>query len=180
MLSLLMRQPAHGYLIAKVLNNIIGPIARASNGRIYPLLAKLEEAGLIVASDEEQDGRQVRTYRITEGGRSRFHELMMDTTSSPREYQELFSFKVSVFPFLAPEERVFLVDHYIHYCRAHVMHLRSGAQELQGEQSQQQADPAGVDALLGVMQHRISQWELEVAWAINLRQIVGQMNNPLS
>ena len=42
-LAQLMNGPAHGYLIAKIINDMIGPFARISYGRLYPLLAKLEE-----------------------------------------------------------------------------------------------------------------------------------------
>src|SRR5271166_3200819 len=91
-LGFLMRQPYHGYLIAKIINDMIGPFARLSNGRLYPLLAKLEEEGLIVkvpattATDEPAEDapdRQQRSYEITPAGRERFHDLMLDTTSSP-------------------------------------------------------------------------------------------------
>ncbi len=41
-LSQLMKNSAHGYLIASIINDIIGPYARVSNGRLYPLLAKME------------------------------------------------------------------------------------------------------------------------------------------
>jgi DNA-binding PadR family transcriptional regulator len=94
-LSLLMRFPAHGYLIAQIVNDIIGPYARISNGRLYPLLAKLEERGLIEAHEESSQAlrgeRSSRSYQITEEGRRRFHALMMDTTSNPGEYQRFFS-----------------------------------------------------------------------------------------
>ncbi|HYG59346.1 MAG TPA: PadR family transcriptional regulator, partial [Symbiobacteriaceae bacterium] len=171
-LSLLMRQPAHGYLISKVINNIIGPIARASNGRIYPLLSRLEETGLIVASEEEQEGRQVRTYRITGEGRRRFRDLMMDTASNPKEYQEIFSFKVSVFPLITPGERLQLTDHYLHYCRTHVMHLQGGIEELKEDTGRYGADAEEAEALLNVLQHRLRQWELEIGWADILRTAI--------
>src|SRR5437588_2856189 len=119
-LSHLMRYPAHGYLIAKIINDMIGPYARISNGRLYPLLSKMQAAGLIAvdteAAAEQQGDRQLRTYKITEAGRRRFHELMMDTTSNPGEYQKLFSHKASAFEFLKPVERLRLIDHYINYC----------------------------------------------------------------
>lgn len=171
-LSLLMRQPAHGYLIAKILNDIIGPIAKASNGRIYPLLAKLEEFGLIDAFESEHDGRQMRTYRITDKGRLRFHELMMDTTSNPREYQEIFAFKVTVFEFLAPEERLFLIDHYIHFCKAHLVHLGARVPGLQSEENDYCEIPAHAGSIRSAVEHRISQWQLELAWAQQLREQV--------
>jgi DNA-binding PadR family transcriptional regulator len=96
-LSQLMRHPAHGYLIARIINDMIGPYARISNGRLYPLLSKLEQSRLIVPYDEgsagRQGDRQLRAYKITEDGQRRFHELMMDTTSNPGDYQKLFLHK---------------------------------------------------------------------------------------
>jgi hypothetical protein len=72
-LGLLMRWPAHGYFIANVINDMIGPYARLSNGPLYPLLAKLEQEGLIVSrtsTEETPRGEwQVRSYEITAAGR---------------------------------------------------------------------------------------------------------------
>ena len=77
-LSHLMLQPAHGYMIASIINDMIGPYARISNGRLYPLLAQMEKSGLIKpyseASAGQQSDRQLRTYEITEAGRKRFYE----------------------------------------------------------------------------------------------------------
>lgn len=168
-LSLLMRQPAHGYMVVRLINEIVGPIAKASNGRIYPLLARLEEQGLLTAAEEEQEGRTVRVFRITEAGQQRFHDLMLETESSPREYQELFSLKVSAFHLIGPAERLHLIDHYQHYCRAHVLHLERGAAEIRRTGA---GDP-GAAALLGMMEHRIGQWQLELAWAGRLREQEG-------
>ena len=53
-LSLLMRWNAHGYLIASIINDMIGPYAKVSNGRLYPLLARLEEQGLIETNVETE------------------------------------------------------------------------------------------------------------------------------
>ena len=60
-LSILMRGTAHGYLIASIINDIIGPYARLSNGRLYPLLSKLEDLGMIVAVDKT--GKNVKGDR---------------------------------------------------------------------------------------------------------------------
>jgi len=96
-LSQLMHGPAHGYLIAKIINDMIGPYARISYGRLYPLLAKLEQNGLIAAERASASGRQgdrpLRIYTITEAGRVRFKVLMSDTGSSPGEYQKLLHTK---------------------------------------------------------------------------------------
>ena len=175
-LSHLMRYPAHGYLIAKIINDMIGPYARISNGRLYPLLSKMVAAGLIAVdtepTTEQQGDRQLRTYKITEAGRRHFHELMMDTTSNPGEYQRLFSLKAPYFEFLKPLERLRLIDHYINYCQAHVLHLTAEADDLVREVSDHMPpwSPSRLDAVLNVMQHSINQWQLELDWAKSLRE----------
>lgn len=170
-LSLLMRFPAHGYLIAHIINDIIGPYARMSNGRLYPLLARLEESGLIEAYEEiaqEQRGeRTSRKYRITDEGRERFHTLMMDTTSNPGEYQRLFLQKATVLHLLEPSERLYLIDHYINYCQAHVLHLTAEKEDLAW--SNYPGHQSSLPATLDVMEHMTDQWRLEVEWALHLR-----------
>ena len=170
-LSLLARFPAHGYLIAHIINDIIGPYARVSNGRLYPLLARLEEDGLIEAHEEidrEQRGeRTSRKYRITDEGRERFHTLMMDTTSNPGEYQRLFYQKTTVLHLLEPSERLYLIDHYINYCQAHVLHLTAEREEL--ALSNYPGHQSSLPATLDVMAHMMDQWRLEVEWALRLR-----------
>ncbi|GCE20104.1 PadR family transcriptional regulator [Dictyobacter kobayashii] len=173
-LSLLMRGPAHGYLIAHIVNNIIGPYARMSNGRLYPLLARLEQGGLIKVNEEvarEQHGeRTSRSYRITEAGRERFHVLMMDTTSNPGEYQRIFHQKAAMFSFLQVSERLFLINHYLNYCQAHVLHLIAEKEDLaKSNYSHYQGDEWGLSGTLDVMQHMADQWRLEVAWAQRLQ-----------
>lgn len=170
-LSILMREPAHGYLIASIINDIIGPYAKISNGRLYPLLSKLEELGMIVTVDQtfktSRGERNVRSYEITEEGRERFHELMMDTTSNPGEYRQIFLQKVAVLRFLKPAERLYLIDHYINYCQAHILHLIAEGEDLQVGKH---LSPAHLSATLKVMQHLIDQWRLELEWVRSLRE----------
>ena len=170
-LSFLMRSPMHGYLIARIINDMIGPYARFSNGRLYPLLAKLEEEGLIVACTEPRDAhkgeRQLRCYQITEEGRKRFHDLMMDTTSNPGDYQRLFLHKVSYLEFLKPTERTYLIDHYVNYCQAHVLHLTAEREDLARTNHMSLSQ---LNVTLNVMQHMIDQWKLELDWANSLRE----------
>jgi DNA-binding PadR family transcriptional regulator len=173
-LSLLMRWPAHGYLIASIINDMIGPYARMSNGRLYPLLAKLEGEGLIRANIETEKApgdRRHRSYKITEEGRKRFHELMLDTTSNPGDYQKLFLQKVPVLEFLNPTERLYLVDHYINYCQAHVLHLTAEAEELVRDVNNRgYMKPSQLETIINVIQHMTDQWRLELEWAQSLRE----------
>ena len=179
-LSQLMKNSAHGYLIASIINDIIGPYARVSNGRLYPLLAKLEQAGLIAVRTEPASAppgdRQLRVYEITEAGRKRFRALILDTSLNPGEYQKLFSLKVCDFAFLEPIERLRLIDHYMHYCQAHIIHLTMQMEEVLQESSSwwPDNDPASnkahVERVIRVMQHYMDEWQLEYDWAKGLRE----------
>ena len=176
-LSQLMLQPAHGYMIASIINDMIGPYARISNGRLYPLLSKLEKSGLIDPVKDTpavgpQSDRQLRTYKITEAGRKRFHELMMDTTSNPGEYQKIFLQKVSMLEILKPSERLRLIDHYINYCQAHLLHITAEADDLVQRSPDWGPEwgPTRFKAVLEVMQHMVDQWQVELDWAKSLRE----------
>ncbi len=176
-LAQLMRYQAHGYLIAKIINDMIGPYAHISNGRLYPLLSKLEKSGLITLHVETEPGqqsdRQLRTYEITDVGRKRFHELMMDTTANPGEYQKFFTQKVAYFSFLKPVERLRLIEHYINYCQAHILHLTAEAEDLTRESTtwwKSETSTIWLQDVLNVMQHTVDQWELELQWVKSLHE----------
>src|SRR5713101_3837639 len=182
-LGTLMVGPFHGYLIAKIMQNILGPYGKLSKGRLYPLLQKLEEGGLIVAEpvSEQLESRPrshipSRSFRLTEAGRTRFHALMMDTTSYLGEYQRIFLQKVAYFSFLQPEERLRLIEHYIGYCQSLVSYGTARAEEL----AQSGRDPKSpinmtsaqlADLLMG-MQLKIHQWQQELLWVEGLREQV--------
>ncbi len=174
-LSLLMQGPTHGYLIAKIINDLIGPVARVSHGWLYPRLAKLEQERLIAASveanKEHQGERQLRTYEITEAGRNRFHQLMMDTTSNPGEYAKFFWQKVCYLEYLHPAERLHLIDHYINYCQMHILHLKAQAKNLvEGETQYHAMDIAQLEATLHVLRRSTSQWQVDLEYATSLRE----------
>jgi DNA-binding PadR family transcriptional regulator len=188
-LAQLMNGPAHGYLIDKIINDMIGPYARISYGRLYPLLAKLEQGGLIEAVSDDKGGLQhdhnLRIYKITDAGRVRFLLLMNDTSSNPGDYARLFAHKVTAFSFIRPGERLRLIDHYIAYCQAHVFHMQTEAEDLVRTtvlmDEWQRDSPSltrgfprlnddSLEYIVSVMQHTIEQWEHEIEWARGLRE----------
>lgn len=164
-LSLLTQGPKHGYLIAKILNDANGPFAKVSSGRLYPLLAKLQEEGLIVAEEAVSSGhgdRRQRTFAITDAGRARFHQLMMDTTSNPGDYQRLFWLKLPFLLFLQPLERLYLLDHYLNYCQTLIFHYTSEMEEFARHQAQTAAETTDFfEAVRYVQQRSKHQWQLE-------------------
>jgi DNA-binding PadR family transcriptional regulator len=174
-LAQLMRRPAHGYLIAKIINDIIGPYARISNGRLYPLLNQLQKAGLIasetVLPEHTPKERPIHSYTITEAGKQRLHELMLDTVSNLGEYQKLFALKACYLDLLPVEERLHIIDHYISYCQSNIKHLNTEAAGIIENAS-------GWDwgtnweniqsTIVNVLQHSAATWQLEQTWAQSL------------
>ena len=189
LLAQLMNSPAHGYLIAKIINDIIGPFARISYGRLYPLLAKLEENGLITAEIDTASGkqhdRQLRIFSITDAGRMRFQLLMDDTSLNPGEYQKLFCYKVTAFSHITMAERLRLIDHYVNHCQTNIFHLQAEAEDMVVKAAQmddlRQASPElahsfsrldtySIDNIVNVLQHSTDIWKLQLEWARRLRE----------
>lgn len=164
-LSYLMRKQMHGYVIAKIINDMIGPFAKLSSGRLYPLLAKLEAEGLIVATDTslvESDRRQ-HPYAITEAGRHRFHALMLDTTSNPGDYQRIFWHKLVHLDWLPLSERLYLLDHYVNFCQTHIFHTTGEMEDLERNAlAQGYMTAPQLDATVRAMRHMRAQWQLEL------------------
>ena len=180
----------HGYLIAKIMQNILGPYGQLSKGRLYPLLTKLAEAELIIVEPDSEKPEELsirrshipsRSFRITEAGRKRWHTLMLDTTSYLGEYQKVFLQKVAYFSFLQPEERLHLIEHYRGYCQSLISYGTARTEELaqSGTKSPIDMTDAQLTDLLTAMQHKIQQWQEELLWAERLReQVKASMDTP--
>jgi len=172
-LSLLIRSPLHGYLIVKITNDMIGPWARISSGTLYPLLTRMEQARLITVVPSEGQvvagERQTRTFAITEDGRKRFHQLMMDMSSNLGDYQKIFHYKMGFIDLLQPQERLLLFNHYINYCQTSILHLQTEMASLAHELSQQ-PNPHFLGNVLRVMEHIERQTQAELDWVKGLRE----------
>lgn len=188
LLAQLMNGPAHGYLIAKIINDMIGPFARLSYGRLYPLLAKMEENGLITAETDDsgkQHDRQLRIFHITDAGRMRFQILMNDTNLNPGEYQKLFAYKVTAFTHVSLADRLRLIDHFINHCQTNIFHLQTEVEDMvikgaemdelrrtspEQVHSYSRLDMYSVENIVNVLQHSADIWKLQLEWAKELRQ----------
>src|SRR5579859_2901369 len=172
-LSLLMRFPIHGYLMMKITNDQIGPWARISSGTLSTILAKMEQMGLIAVLPEGHNDtradRRARVYTITDEGRKRFHQLMMDTSSNLGEYQKFFHHKMTYFDLLRLDERLLLLNHYINYCQATILHSQTEMDSIVYELADH-PNPAFLENLLGVMKHIVQQWQAEFDWAKSVRK----------
>jgi DNA-binding PadR family transcriptional regulator len=179
-LALLMHGPWHGYLITKIANEMIGPWAKISPGTLYPLLARLEQSGLIKALPRQEvsrSQRQAHRYAITPAGQRRFHTLMMDTSSNLGDYPRIFHLKVVHLQFLSPRERLYLADHYANYCERTILHMQSEAQDMQRMQSEAQDmqreasdSPTFTAAVVDILHHLAQQEQGELNWARRVRE----------
>jgi DNA-binding PadR family transcriptional regulator len=179
-LALLMHGPWHGYLISKIANEMIGPWAKISSGTLYPLLARLEQAGLVGTLPQEEASRsqrQLHRYAITPAGRRCFHILMMNTSSNLGDYPRIFHLKVVHLEFLTPRERLHLANHYINYCERTILHMQSEAQDMQRMQSEAQDtqreasdNTTFTDAVVDILQHLAQQEQGELDWARRVRE----------
>lgn len=161
-----MKSLSHGYRISKIINDMIGPYAKMSPGRIYPLFNKLKEEGLICLVEGEGASRH-NEYTITDKGRERFRQLLMDTTSNLGEYRKLFPFKFVFIEWLQPNEQKYLLDHFINYCQTHLFHIDAEIEDLKQRESE---IGTSVWSSLVMMAHMKTQWQLELDWASNIRK----------
>ncbi len=82
-LSALRDEPKHGYQIALDVETDSNGLFRFRHGTLYPILHRLEDAGLIRGSWADEGGRRKKVYALTERGRrhlsgetSRVHEIV--------------------------------------------------------------------------------------------------------
>jgi DNA-binding PadR family transcriptional regulator len=174
-LGLLMRWPLYAYLIASMANHIMGPWEKISRGSLSALLKKWERAGLIEPGDPERvpfpSTRASRVYAITNSGRERFSQLMLDTTSNLGTYQRVFRIKALHLEFLPPGNQLYLLDHYLYYCRTGMQYLRGRAHEMATAPAQGQPPESEgfLTIALDLMEVSAREWELELSWAQSLR-----------
>jgi DNA-binding PadR family transcriptional regulator len=81
LLALLEESPRHGYEVIRALEERFQGMYAPSAGTIYPRLARLEEEGLVVRTDE---GRKA-VYRITDEGRAELASRRSDVTELEEE-----------------------------------------------------------------------------------------------
>jgi len=97
-LKLLHDGPKSGYDIVKEIENITQGLWKPSPGGIYPILASLEENGLI--KSEETQGKRI--YHITEKGKEKFKEYR----EVEKEIREKISALIRVLASIMEEDEI--------------------------------------------------------------------------
>ena len=82
LLALLAAEPSYGYQLRARLQLALGPLAESLNaGQVYVTLGRLEKSGLVNSERVEQSERpDRRAYALTESGRARVGEWLLDTS----------------------------------------------------------------------------------------------------
>lgn len=68
-LSALAASPGHGYALLSRLGDLCGDSFELTEGALYPVLHKLEDAGFVQSRWDESGSRRRRVYEITAEGR---------------------------------------------------------------------------------------------------------------
>jgi PadR family transcriptional regulator, regulatory protein PadR len=66
--------PSHGYALIESLQQLSGGAFDLAEGSLYPVLHKLEHAGLVRSRWDRESGRRRRIYRITNAGQRELEE----------------------------------------------------------------------------------------------------------
>lgn len=69
-LAVLSDGPSHGYAIMEALSAKTGGAVSLEGGTLYPVLRRMEDAGLVSGRWSEHAGRRRRTYALTAKGRT--------------------------------------------------------------------------------------------------------------
>ncbi len=116
LLGKLIEKPWHGYEFHQVLNSVVGPARQVSWGTIYPLLQRLERAGLIQRLSEpsdNDDGRGRQRYTITPKGKQKFLHLMKSESRNDPNYRETFRIKLGNFSRVDIDTQRGIIDRYL-------------------------------------------------------------------
>lgn len=122
-LGQLMDESMSGYLMRQILQQIVGRQRKISFGMIYPLFKRLHEAGYITL-DDQTDKRSKKIATITDRGRIRFQELMMQEVPLNPNLEFTYSIKFRNFHQIEPDLRQKILQEYKDYLLASQEDLR--------------------------------------------------------
>ena len=131
-LGLLQKKPLHGYRLKQQLELFMSSCISINYGAIYPLLKRLEERGYVFVVTEEpgEAGCSRKIYQITEKGRDRWREKMLENLKeSWVKSSSRFLIKFFFFSDLEPSERVKLIEHRLIVCQLRQEYLDSQQSE---------------------------------------------------
>jgi DNA-binding PadR family transcriptional regulator len=93
LLTLLQKEPSHGYELKLAIESMFGELWPAVNiGQVYSTLGRLERAGLVRSAEVAQDSRpDKRVYELTPLGRDALRQWVDDVMPAGRVRDAFFS-----------------------------------------------------------------------------------------
>lgn len=82
-LAALLREDSYGYKIVQSLKDVVD----ISESTLYPILRRLENAGALTSYSVEHNGRLRKFYSITETGKDRIREYLVDFKELLKVYE---------------------------------------------------------------------------------------------
>lgn len=79
----LKKQESYGY---KIISDV-SPYIEISESTLYPILKRLESTGCVSTRSSEHNGRLRKYYMITERGRARINDFLVDLDELNRVYK---------------------------------------------------------------------------------------------
>ncbi len=102
--ALLLHGEGHGYALNARISSALGPIWRIAPSRLYSVLSRLEDEGLIAGRIIPQEGRPPRRlFRITPSGEEAFWNWVTSPVRHLRDVRVEFLAKLYFLHRLAPE-----------------------------------------------------------------------------
>src|ERR1700729_4270793 len=111
LLALLAKEPAHGYELKLLLEQIFGEAYPSPNiGQIYVTLQRLERDGLVASQDVVQQARpNKRVYEVTDAGREALANWIDQPSGGPRIRDDFFM-KLALSPLAGATDRLALIN----------------------------------------------------------------------
>lgn len=91
----LLEEDKSGYVLGMILNHILGPGRKISNGTLHPILVKLVNCGDIEWIVDTRDPRGTKMAHITEQGAAHFQELMKEPVKDNARRDDIYRFKIA-------------------------------------------------------------------------------------
>jgi DNA-binding PadR family transcriptional regulator len=89
-LILLNNKPSHGYEIMKKIKDKTRGFYKPTPGGVYPILRDLEKTGYIKGEWHRQNNRNIKTYRITEKGKTILRNAIVKQSEIANNMNRLF------------------------------------------------------------------------------------------
>ena len=83
-LAALKSGPLHGYAVIQALRERSQEVFDLPEGTVYPVLHRLERAGLLSSKWDDETGRRRRVYQLTKAGRTAMRQQTEDWLSFAR------------------------------------------------------------------------------------------------